>query len=77
MIPATLAQFFWDTDPVLLDTKKNERTIISRVLNYGTLAHWRWLVETYGKEHIAGVLKQEGRTSLREPARRLAETLFM
>lgn len=77
MIPLTLAKFFWDTDYSTLDIKKNERTVIFRILNYGALLDWRWLAETYGQKHLSEVLHTKDRTSLREPVRRLANLFFI
>jgi hypothetical protein len=80
MIPPSLEKFFWDTGFSKLDLKKNEQTIVSRVLNYGALVDWRWLAETYGKARVAHILQTkssiQSRTNIREPARRLAMVLF-
>lgn len=77
MVPQTITKFFWDTDPNELDVTKHERIIIPRVLNYGTLADWRWLALTYGKDRIRDTLKTSGRTSVRESITRLAQILFV
>lgn len=76
MIPQSIAKYFWDIKPDTLDMNKHERTIVSRVLNYGTLSDWRWLADKYGKTHVAGIANTEGRTSVKEPTRRLASILF-
>jgi len=77
MIPPELARLFWDTNFSSLGLEQNDRTVISRVLNYGTLGDWRWLAKTYGRERVQAILTAKGRASLREPARRLAEVLFI
>jgi hypothetical protein len=76
MISPDAAKYFWDVDPSLLDEKKHERLIISRILNYGDLADWRWLAGTYGKGRVLAVVRSGGRLGLREPARRLADLIF-
>jgi hypothetical protein len=76
MISPTLTKYFWDLDPATLDERKHERLVISRVLNYGRMADWRWLARTYGKHHVSAILHSGVRLGLREPARRLANLLF-
>lgn len=76
MIPHSIARFFWDTDPSVLNVTKHKSIIIARVLNYGTLADWSWLVRTYGKNDISSMIVKPDRTSIREPAARLAGILF-
>lgn len=75
MISPAAAQYFWDIDPRTVDEKKHERFIISRLLNYGRLSDWQWLLRTYGRERIIAALR-ETRSGLREPVRRLALLMF-
>jgi hypothetical protein len=39
-----------------IDPLKHKTTIIVQALNYGTLTHWRWLVQSYGREGVRDVL---------------------
>lgn len=77
MLPRSITKLFWDVDTATLDIEKNERLIVSRLLNYGTLEGWRWLVRTYGKARVAAWLHSGTRLGVRPSARRLAELLFM
>ena len=76
MLSPTAQKYFWDVNLDALDERKNERFIISRLLNYGRLDDWRWLVRTYGKHRISAILRSDARLGLREPARRLANIIF-
>jgi hypothetical protein len=63
-------------DPDELEPLRYRRVIIPRVLNYGTLADWRWLEQRYGREAVRAEAASIGRNSVREPSRRLAALLF-
>lgn len=43
---------FWDVDLKKIDPQKNAKFIIRRVLSFGGVDDFRWLVEFYGKEKI-------------------------
>lgn len=48
---------FWDTDIKKLDTKKNAKYIIERIMDFGNDEEVRWMRNYYPKELIAGVCK--------------------
>ena len=48
---------FWDTDPKMIDAKKNAPYIIERVLELGTDQEVRWLTKTYDPKLIKKVVK--------------------
>ncbi len=76
MIPPSAIKYFWDVDGLMLDEQKHERLIISRLLNFGRLQDWRWLVHTYGRNRLSAILNSESRLSVRDPARALARIMF-
>ena len=43
---------FWDTNPKKIDTKKNARYIIERILELGEPNEIRWLFRIYSKNKI-------------------------
>ena len=43
---------FWDVDIASLDIITSKKTIIERVLGYGILNDWNWIVSVYGKDQI-------------------------
>jgi|SRR2546426_776834 hypothetical protein len=49
-LPETFRPLLWSYDFARIDPLKHKKTIIVQALNYGTLAHWRWLVQSYGRE---------------------------
>lgn len=47
---------FWDTNPKNIDTKKNARYIIERVLEFGRDNEVRWVFKQYPKRTIKKVI---------------------
>jgi len=76
MLPTATQKYFWEVKPGTLDARKHGRLIISRLLNYGRLDDWRWLVRTYGKNRLSVLLQSDSRLGTRESARNLAQILF-
>lgn len=78
-LPASIQRLLWDADPSLLDQKVHQQLIIERVLNYGTLANWRWLIAHYGIHNVLATLKMRGtfsRSAIRNEARQLASLII-
>ena len=75
MIGYHVSRLFWDMDRDAFDPEKHARTIIVRVLNYGTLRDWRWLERQYGRDAIHAAVEAGGRSGIRERSRRLASLL--
>ena len=74
LIPKRIQKLFWDVDL----SRATDRIVIERVLNYGTLADWRWLVETYGRDCVRKAAESRGvfgRTNIRPQSARLASLL--
>ena len=49
-------QLFWDTDPEIVDTDKNARWLIERVMQRGSWEDWLLLSERYGKDGLRRLL---------------------
>ena len=47
---------FWDIDK--LDSKKNQKFIIERILNFGDEEDFRWAMKSYGSDAIKESLSQ-------------------
>ncbi len=43
---------FWDMDKVAMDFEKSKKSIIYKVLEYGTTQDWKIIKEVYGLEEI-------------------------
>lgn len=48
-------QLFWDVDPEKVDTKKNARWLIERVIQRGTWEDWLLIIELYGKSGLRAI----------------------
>lgn len=74
-IPVSIEKLLWDADLRSLDTEAHRQLITERVINYGTLADWRWLVARYGAENVRSSLWTQGvfsRNVIRSEAQQLA-----
>lgn len=52
-----IAEFFWDVDTKGLDTGKNKKFIIERLLQYGRPEQIKWLFAHYSDKEIIEVVK--------------------
>lgn len=59
-----------------VDAEEDKEDIIVSAVNEGTLHHWRWLVNTYGKETIRKILEKRLATEFHPESRNLAKVIF-
>lgn len=52
---------FWSVDPTQLDAQKHKQYIIHQVLQFGSLADYKWLETLYGREEIRTVFIEHPR----------------
>lgn len=43
---------FWDIDKNTLSPEGSKKIIIERVMEYGLISDWNWIVSVYGKEKL-------------------------
>ncbi len=48
-------QLFWDVDPETVDTKKNARWLIERVMQRGSWEDWLLVRKLYGKSGLRAI----------------------
>ena len=58
------------------DIQEDREDIIVSAVNEGSLAHWRWLIGTYGKDTIRKVLEKRLDTEFHPESRNLAKVIF-
>jgi len=75
-LPETFRPLLWSYDFSRIDPLRHKKTIIVQALNYGTLAQWRWLVESYGRAGVQNVVSNIPASELRPRSRRLASLLL-
>jgi hypothetical protein len=75
-LPETFRPLLWSYDFSRIDPLKHKKTIIVQTLNYGTLAHWRWLVQSYGREGVRDVLTHVPASEIKPRSLRLASLVF-
>jgi hypothetical protein len=71
-LPEAFRPLLWYYDFSCIDPLKHKKTIIVQALNYGTLAHWRWLVQNYGREGVRDVLTHVPASEIKPHSLRLA-----
>jgi hypothetical protein len=75
-LPETFRPLLWSYDFARIDPLKHKKTIIVQALNYGTLAHWRWLVQSYGREGVRDVLTHVPASEIKPRSLHLASLVF-
>lgn len=75
-LPSFFKPILWSCDYRALDLQKCKHEIAINSLNYGDLAHWRWIAQNYGKSEISEEIRSSKPDELRPGARRLAEIIF-
>jgi hypothetical protein len=75
-LPETFRPILWSYDFSRIDPLKHKKTIIVQALNYGTLAHWRWLIQSYGREGVRDVLTHIPTSEIKPRSLRLASLVF-
>lgn len=51
-------QYFWDVDPLKLDSAANKRLIIERVFTHGSLNEIKSIVQYYGRNQTISILRK-------------------
>lgn len=62
-LPKSFKRFFWDTELSKVDTKKHQVYIIERLLEYGDLEAYKWLIKNFAKSKIKTVAAKSRRIS--------------
>ena len=75
-LPEQFRSLFWSYRFEDLDPRKDKKTVIVQLMNYGTLTHWRWLAYAYGTTEIRGVLESIPETEINPRTRPLASLFF-
>jgi hypothetical protein len=75
-LPPFFKHILWSYDFSALNPEKDKKTIIVQSINYGDLAHWRWLVRYYGKGAIREAIETVPASEFRPAALRLATIVF-
>ncbi|QTX31607.1 hypothetical protein KAR29_09560 [Aminithiophilus ramosus] len=60
-LPESFRPLFWDVDWEQLDGGRHWRLIVERALNWGDEGHLRWIVDRYGRQKIATVVRESRR----------------
>lgn len=59
-----------------IDIETDKEDLIVNAVNEGTIAHWRWLIDTYGKKEVRHVLERRLATEFHPESRSLAKVVF-
>ncbi len=75
-LPDSFRPLFWSYRFEELDPRKDKKTVVVQLVNYGSLDHWGWLVRQYGRVEIRNVLQSIPATEIKPRTRELASILF-
>ena len=78
-LPTSIQKLLWDADLRSLNVETHQKLIMERVLNYGTLTDWRWLIARYGTHSIRALLQTRSmfeRNAIRSEAQQLATLII-
>lgn len=75
-MPAMFKPLLWSLKWRDVDIDEDREDIIVSAINEGSLAHWRWLVEIYGKETVRDVLARRLETEFHPESLNLARVIF-
>lgn len=59
-----------------IDINENKEDIIVNTINDGTLKHWRWIIQTYGKDGVRRILRKRLATEFHPESLNLARLIF-
>lgn len=74
-LPDYFKPLFWDIEFQSISPKKDRKTIITKVINYGNLKHWKWISDYYGK-NLPKSLQEIPQSEFRQPALKLATLIY-
>lgn len=63
-IPEFLCPLFWEYDVETIDITMHADVIIGRVMERGTWAAMKWLLQNFSKSELAGFLERKGKQLL-------------
>jgi hypothetical protein len=75
-LPEIFKPLLWSFDFSKIDSEKDKKIIILNAINYGTLNHWRWIINYYGKDEIRDILSTVYASEIKPRTRRLVSLLF-
>ena len=75
-IPSWFKKFYWWGDDSKVDVERDKRTIIVQLINYGGWSHWKWLVQTYGREKLKKIIQEIPISEFRSSALKLISLLL-
>src|SRR5580698_2015477 len=75
-LPDSLRPFFWSYRFEELEPGRDEKTVVTQLINYGSLTEWRWLIRQYGTEEVKRLLQSLPATEIKPRTRVLASLLF-
>ncbi len=74
--PETFRPFLWWAKWEDIDIEEDREDIIVSIINEGNLDQWKWLINSYGKDAIANILKKRLASEFHPESRNLAKVIF-
>lgn len=64
-LPPHIKRLFWDVETKSTDVLKHRSFVITRVAEKGGMKDMQWLIQTYGKQDVAQVVKKSKNVSVK------------
>jgi len=75
-VPRWFQKLYWWGNSSKIDSKYNQRVVVTQVINRGDLNQWRWLVQTYGKDELRDLVRNIPASEFRPRALKLISLLL-
>mgnify|MGYP001617723664 CR=1 FL=1 len=75
-LPDIFRPLMWSYNFSKLNPEKHKAIIIRNAINYGTLGHWRWIINHYGQGIVKEILEKTPAPAIKPRAARLAQLVL-
>lgn len=75
-LPEMFRPLLWSYVFEDIDPNKHYGELSVNTINYGSLKHWKWLLDYYGKDRMQEILENRWETEFNSESRHLARLIF-
>lgn len=75
-LPEMFRSLMWSYKFEEIDPDVHYGELVVNTVNYGTLKHWRWLVDYFGKDRMKQILEERWETEFNRESLHLAQIIF-
>ena len=75
-LPEMFRPLLWSYKFEEIDPKEHYGELVVNTVNLGSLKHWKWLVDFFGKDRLRRILEERLETEIFPESRNLARVMF-